>query len=136
MISTLGRLKLRLALVARCQHKETFGSDMSLLTQRELCPRGHKWIPQGALAWRCLKEILLETGKTSTKRAGWLGFRKGSPRWSQEERFCSHQGRGSERSLQGAFKHKRQQTKYSKKANNCTSAIQSVPVSRLQLCLP
>lgn len=24
----------------------------------------------------------------------------------------------------------------SKKANNCTSAIQSVPVSRLQLCLP
>ena len=45
-------------------------------------------------------------------------------------RFCSYQGRCSEKSLQQAFKNRRQQTKYSKKASNYTYAIQRVPVSR------
>lgn len=53
----------------------------------------------------------------------------------KEETLLTYR-RCSKKSQQETFKNKRQQTKYSKKANNPTSATQRVPISRLQLHLP
>ena len=106
---------------------------MTLLMQRQMCPRGHRGIPQGQLARGCLvgaKHFCLKGAKPpQSELDGWVSRRKvlGSLR----KRFCSYQGRCSEKSLQEAFKNKRQQTKYSKKASNYMFAIQRVPVSRL-----